>query len=368
MTESTPSYLITGATGFLGRHIVAAIKRDDPSARIVALVRDLSAAGGCVLDYLEGATLLEGSPAEDSWADDPALGNLHGVYHLAAEVKHSRVSPEAMTAFNVDATLEMVRLGARKHCRVVFVSTSGTIGCSRNPESAPHEDSPHCVEVARRWPYYMSKIRAENEASALAADLGAELVIIRPPVLLGPGDHRLRSVGNLMRVLDGRLPFIFDGGINFVDIRDAADAMVRAMRIASPCPSYNLPGTSSSLDEFFRRVARLAGIRVSWRVLPSRFVRYLAALNDRFGRPFGILPDQVVIEMASHYWGISSRYAEADLGFRPRNPDATIADTIAWIRHSRSRVTVDRARQSAVARDHTVIARTEEFQSRQSRS
>ncbi|MGK2962639.1 MAG: NAD-dependent epimerase/dehydratase family protein [Gemmatimonadaceae bacterium] len=367
MTESTPSYLITGATGFLGRHIVAAIRRDDPSARIIALVRNISTARGAELGYLKGATLLEGSPAGGSWADDPALQDLRGVYHLAAEVKHSRVRPEPMTAFNVNATLEIVRLGARRHCRVVFVSTSGTIGCSRDPEGAPDEESPHCVEVAKDWPYYLSKIRAEKEASALAAELGVELVIVRPPVLLGPGDHRLRSVGNLMRVLDGRLPFIWDGGINFVDVRDAADAMVRAMQIASPRPSYNLPGTASSLDDFFRRVARLAGIQPSWRIVPSRFVRHLAALNDRIGRPLGIIPDKVVIEMASHFWGISSRYAEADLGFRPRDPDVTAVDTIAWIRQSRSRMVSDRAKKSATARDHTVIARTEEFQSRQSR-
>lgn len=358
MTEA-PAYLITGATGFLGRHIIAAIRRDEPSARIVALARDLSAANEGDLDYLSATTLLEGSPTGGSWTDDPAIQNLRGVYHLAAEVKHSRVNTEAMTAFNVDATLEMVRLGARRRCRVVFVSTSGTIGCSRDPESAPDEESPHCDEVAKGWPYYLSKIRAEKEASALASELGVELVIVRPPVLLGPGDHRLRSVGNLMRVLDGRLPFIWDGGINFVDVRDAADAMIRAMRIASPRPSYNLPGTQSSLNEFFRRIARLAGIRPSWLIVPSGPVRHLAALNDAIGRPLGIIPDQVVIEMASHYWGISSRYAESDLGFRSRDPDATIADTIAWLRQSRSKTAEDRAKKSAAARDHTVIARME---------
>ncbi len=367
MTQATPSYLITGATGFLGRHIVGAIKRDEPSARIVAVVRDRSAAQGGDLDYLDGAILLEGSPTGGPWTEDPALEGLRGVYHLAAEVKHSRVNPEAMTAFNIGSTLEMVRVGARRHCRVVFVSTSGIIGCSSNPHNAPDEHAPHCIETISRWPYYMSKVRAEKEASALASEGGVELVILRPPVLLGPGDHRLRSIGNLMRVLDGRLPFTWEGGINFVDIRDAADAMVSAMRITSPRPSYNLPGTLSSLDHFFRRVARLAGIRPAWRSVPPNLVRHLAALNDRMGRPLGILPDHVVIEMASHYWGISSRYAESDLGFRSRDPDITIADTIAWIREFRSRTTAGLAKESAVARDHTVIARTEEFRSRQSR-
>jgi hypothetical protein len=52
------------------------------------------------------------------------------------------------------------------------------------------------------------------------------------------------------------------------------------------------------------------------------------------GSPLHILPDPVVIEMATHYWDIRSRHAEADLGYRARPPERTIADTIAWMRRN----------------------------------
>ena len=333
MNDQQRSYLVTGATGFLGRHVINAIRESDPDARLLALVRDPAADSLKQLSYLKDVELVTGSPIEPAyWENDPRLSGLDGIYHLAAEVKHSRSDTEAMHRLNVDGTLAIVRVARAKGARVVFASSSGTVGCSKEADYAPDEDAPYREDAARNWPYYMSKIIAEREARKLADELGAELVIMRPPVLLGPGDHRFRSIGNVMRVLRGRLPFVISGGMNFVDIRDAAAAMVAAMNHPSPRPVYNLPGTASSLDGFFRRVARIAGIKPSWRVLPARVVWLLARVNEMAGNPLHILPDPVVIEMAGHYWGISSRYAVTDLGFSTRDPDQTIADTIEWIR------------------------------------
>jgi dihydroflavonol-4-reductase len=333
-----PAFLVTGATGFLGRHVIGAVRAADPRARILALVRDPLAESLGRLSYLEGVELITGSPLDpEKWQDDPRLAGLDGIYHLAAEVKHSRTDSEAMFRLNVEGARAMVKVAHAKDARMIFVSTSGTVGCSSNADHSPDESAPFCEDVVGRWPYYMSKIVAERSTRQLAHELGAGLVIMRPPVLLGPGDHRFRSIGNVMRVLRGRLPFVISGGMNFVDVRDAAAAMVAAMNHSSPRPVYNLPGTASSLDGFFRRVARIAGIDPGWRVLPSKLVWMLARLNEIAGKPLHILPDPVVIEMGGHYWGISSRHAATDLGYSTRDPDVTIADTIEWIRAAEAR-------------------------------
>ena len=110
-------------------------------------------------------------------------------------------------------------------CRLVLVSTSGTVGCSRDPESRPDEEAPWCESTVARWPYYRSKLEAERPARALAEALGVELVVLRPPALLGPGDHRFRSTSSVLRALRRRLPFVVRGGMHFADIRDAARAL-----------------------------------------------------------------------------------------------------------------------------------------------
>ncbi len=338
VSEAEPAYLITGATGFLGRHILLGLRRATPRARIVALVRDPATwtTESWTREFPDVALVMGTLFNVDQWKNDRALQQIDGIFHLAAIVKHSREAPEEMIRVNVEGTANMVRLAAEKKCRMLFASSSGVVGCSKNVRSAPDESAAYCEHVVAAWPYYASKIQAEKRARALADELHVELVVVRPPVMLGPGDHRFRSTSNVLRLLEGRLPFILEGDMHFVDIRDVADAMIRAMIIPSPKPAYNLPGHEMSLDEFFRRVAAAAGITPKWKTLPGRLLWYAAKANEMTGRRLHVLPDPVVIEMAGHHWGISSRYAETDLGFRVRAADETLRDTVAWLRKARA--------------------------------
>ena len=329
-----PTYLITGATGFLGRHILKSLRRAAPRARIAILARDAESwEKQAWRNEVGDVEVIAGSLFRiEDWKDDPRIAQLDGIFHLAAIVRHSRSDPEEMIRTNVDGTLSMVRLAAEKKSRLLFASTAGTVACSLKSEDAAREDAPFCDDLVGNWPYYASKIRAERESRALAQRLSVEMIVFRPPVLLGPEDHRFRSTAHLLRILRRRLPFILDGEMHFVDVRDAADAMVRAMLHSAPKPVYHLVGTRSSLDEFFRMAAKEAGTEAKWRTLPTRFLLYLARINDKTGLRLHVIPDPVVIEMASHHWGLASRHAEADLGYRPRPPEETLRDTINWMR------------------------------------
>lgn len=336
MTSGPPAYLITGATGFLGRHVLHALRQHVPQARLIVLVRDApSWESEPWTRELRGVETVAGRifPAT-SWTGNPKLADLQGIFHLAAEVKHSRSHTGDMVRANVDGTLAMVQLAAEKKCRLIFVSTSGAVSCSTQPGEGVYEEAAFCENVVRQWPYYASKVRAEKEARRLSQDLGVDLVVFRPPVLLGPGDHRYRSTANVLRVLRKRLPFLVNGGMHFVDVRDAAEAMVRAMLLPDAKPVYHLAGTASTLDAFFRAVAKEGKLEPSWTLLPARLLWYAARLNEMGGSPLHVLPDPVVIEMATHYWDVRSRHAETDLGYRPRPPEETIADTIAWMRQN----------------------------------
>ena len=336
MSEEQPTYLITGATGFLGRHILKSLRRAAPHAGVVILVRDrMSWVRQAWREEVGQVEVIEGSLFRiDDWKNDPRLSRLDGIFHLAGMVRHSRSNPDEMIRANVDGTLSMVRLAAEKKSRLLFVSTSGTVGCSRKSEDAPNEDAPFCDSVVGNWPYYASKVRAEKEARALAERLGVQLIVFRPPVMLGPEDHRFRSTAHLLRLLRNKLPFILDGEMHFIDVRDAADAMVRAMLHPDPKPIYHLAGTRSTLDEFFRMAASEAGIEPKWRILPARFLLYLAKINQMSGLKLHAIPDPVVIEMATHHWGLSSRYAESDLGYRTRPPRETLRDTLTWMKEN----------------------------------
>lgn len=328
-------WLVTGASGFLGRHLLQQIQGLEPLRRVIALVRSreewdaMAWTGG-----LTGVETLDGGvTAPERWAADPRLAGIVGVIHLAALVRHRRQDAEEVYFVNVEGTMAMARVAARYRCRMLFVSTSGTVGCFREPGPSADEESPYCEAEVAGWPYYDSKVKAEKAARELAAELGVELIIVRPPVLLGPGDHRFRSSAHVSRFLDGKLPFLIKGGMHFADVRDAARALVRIMEREQVRPVYHLPGTIGTIEEFYRMVAVAAGSDSVPRVIP-----YLPALwASRATHALGLklLPEPALIEMAAHYWAMHSKYSEAELGYRSRPGLETVAATVGWLNTQR---------------------------------
>jgi dihydroflavonol-4-reductase len=327
-------YLVTGASGFAGRHLLEA---RPPDTSAIALVRDRAA-----WDAEEWTARLDDvATAQGSLTDAASLADdlppLTGIFHFAALVRHSRINAEEVYTTNVDGTLNVVRLAARHRCRVVMLSTSGTVGCFASPDETADETAGFCEATVKDWPYYHSKIIAEQRARALADELGVELVFIRPPVLLGPEDHRFRSTSNILRMLRGRLPFLIRGGMHFIDIRDAIRAVWKAMTLPQVRPIYHLAGTASSIEEFFAMVAEVSGVPAPRRILPYGLAHRIAAADEWIGmrlrgQPLHFFPGPVVVEMAAHYWGLSSLYAEDDLGYRSRDPFITLSDTVEWLR------------------------------------
>jgi len=272
---------------------------------------------------------IAGSVTEPAaWTASPALHGLRGIVHLAALVRHTRRAADEVYRTNVHGTENMLRLAAAHRCRLVFVSTSGTVGCFRRPGGVADERAPYCEAEVSRWPYYASKIEAEKRARRLAGELGVELVIVRPPILFGPGDHPFRTTAPLIRYLSGKLPFLIRGGMHFADVRDAARAIARTLELREPRPIYHLPGTVMSITEFFALVERVSGTRAPRMILPYPIAWGLATAFERLG----VLPNPVMIEMASRYWGVTSLYAEAELGYRVRDGAETLADTVEWLR------------------------------------
>src|SRR5262245_10861057 len=152
-------YLVTGASGFLGRHLLGALQDGAAPRRAAVLVRDPQAWSGYDWTHkLSGVALVQGSVTEPgSWCDDARLSDVCGVFHLAAQVQHSRRGAGELERTNVEGTRAVVRLAAARGWRLVYVSTSGTVGCFHDASASADEHAPYCEEAVRAWPYYRSK-------------------------------------------------------------------------------------------------------------------------------------------------------------------------------------------------------------------
>lgn len=330
--------LVTGATGFVGRHLIEQLQADANINSIIALVRE--PADWASMDWttkLDKVTVLAGGLHDyQQWQHADCLQSLDGIFHLAAVVAHSRSERDVVFHANVDGTLNMLQVAKTHQARLVYVSTSGTVACFDNPEEIADETAQYATATVGNWPYYASKIESEQQAMLFAAEHGVELVILRPPIMLGPGDHRFRSTGLILKALRKKLPAIVEGGFPFVDVRDAATAMLTAMQLAEPRLIYHLPGSEWPLTALFQYVEDISGIKKPSPVLPGKLVIALAKcdawLGQRLrGKPLGLLPDPVMVEMGTHFWGMNSRYAAEDLAFNPRPGKTTIEDTVHWL-------------------------------------
>lgn len=312
--------LVTGASGFLGRNLLEVLGED-----AVALVRS---------PLPSAVSQVVGSPlTPEAW-----LARAQGVkvlIHAAGSIHHSRRHADEMVRFNIDSALAMVRAARALGARLVLVSTSGTVGCFPHETIEADEHSRYAEPIVGRWPYYLSKIRAEEQSRTLARQLGVELTVVRPPVLLGPGDTLGRSTTHVARVLGGRLPFIPTGGIAFTDVRDVALALARLSRKATWRDTYHLPGISLPLRSFFERVGEVSGIKVDPPSVPEFVVKGLVKLGARV--PVKTLPDPVVLEMSTCHWGFKTLWSHEELDYRPRGHRQTLSDTVAWLREEQAR-------------------------------
>lgn len=330
-------FLVTGATGFLGRRLIERLLTqlaNDPDAAPIRVL----ARGAHPWQEDRRVEVVDGDIC-DPQAVDRAVAGVAGIFHLAGFVSRHPAQAARLYETHIRGT-QNVCASALRHGqpRIVLCSSSGTIAASRQPVMHT-EDSPFTYEVVGHWPYYLSKIYQEKLALAYHAHGGLPVVVVCPSLILGPGDERLSSTADVQMFLDGSIANVPSGGLNFVDVRDAADGFIRAMEVGVLGRRYLLGAYNLTIKEFFALLERLSGVRGPRWELPEPWARRGAALLRRLysmvGRRFPL--DDVTVEMAYRFWYFDNARARAELGFAPRSAEETIRDTVAYLRARNSR-------------------------------
>ncbi len=320
--------LITGATGFMGMHLVDEMLRRGSAKALRAFCRGASAPLAA-----RGVEVVSGSIT--SAADVArAIDDVTHVFHLAGHVSRNPDDAASMYQVHVEGTrllCEAARVAKVK--RIVLASSSGTVAVSRRADEMPDETSAAPIDIVARWPYYASKVYQEETARRACGD-AVPLVICNPSLLLGPGDERLSSTRDVLLFLARDVPIVPGGGLNFVDVRDVAVALVSAMERGQPGERYLLGGQNWTFAEFFGRLERMTKVpgpklhlAGHW---PHRAARAQAAVYRALGRTPPVEPASV--EMAQYFWYFNSDKAKAALGFEARDATDTLRDTVAYLR------------------------------------
>jgi len=319
--------LITGATGFLGKHLINhLLQTGQENLRILAS----STTPGFLSNNLE---IVTGSITNSKTVAE-AVEGVTEIYHLAGKVSRNPDDKRQMHEVHIDGTRILCEAAKKANVRrIVMASTSGTIAITKTGEEIPDETWPTPIEICSRWPYYGSKVYQE-ETARHSCKGKVELVILNPSLLLGPGDDRLSSTNDILKFMSRDIPVVPKGGINFVDVRDTAIAFANAMKRGRNGERYLLGGPNWTFEKFFGKLERITKISAPKLSIPSKASIWGAKITDSFYRHWGKVPpiEVVSVEMADYFWYIDSSKAERELGFVSRDPQETLYDTVSYLK------------------------------------
>lgn len=325
--NSANSVLVTGGTGFLGRQLLEyLVEKGEKQIRV------LTTSKPAWLQQMNVA-VVEGSITSPEIVRAAVEGVSH-IYHLAGKVSREEEDKRSMFAVHVDGTRHLCEASKEAGVkRIVMASSSGTIAITEDGAQVPDETYPVPIEIISKFPYYASKLYQEKTARTICGD-DVELVILNPSLLLGPGDERLSSTHDVLKFLARDIPAIPSGGMNFVDVRDAASTFYMAMRKGTPGESYLVAGPNWTLERFFRQLERISKVdapklRIS-KSLHNVTAKLIEGVYDTIGKTPPVEP--ISMEMSRYFWYADASKATRELGFVARDPGETLYDTVQYIR------------------------------------
>ncbi|MEZ5829921.1 MAG: NAD-dependent epimerase/dehydratase family protein [Dongiaceae bacterium] len=270
---------VTGATGFIGRHVVTALWRRGWGVRVLARRHPVE-----LLSPHHRFEMVLGDLAEG-----PSLERLvrgaDAVIHLAGLVK--AMTAEDFYRANEGGTERLLRAAARAAPDAMLIHVSSL--AAREPRLSPYCDSKH---------------KAELRVRELAGD--RVWTILRPPAVYGPGDHEILPMFKAAKIGVVPYPAATGAAVSLIHVADLAEAIVASLGRSGPPQAtievddgvpggYRWPDILSALGEAVGR--KPAGLR-----LPRAGLSAIAAANRLLTRidrkPRILVPDKV----AEIYW------------------------------------------------------------------
>ena len=322
-------FLITGATGFLGRAVIVELMKQKKNITALVLKNDT------LINHLPtGAEVVFGDVC-----DDQSLKHFFSnatrntcVIHCAGIVSVASHPGERLYKVNIGGTNNIIRYCEKYKVRkLIYVSSVHAI--PEKPITAVIDEDAVFSPDKVRGDYAKSKAIATSLAFEATAR-GLDVSVIYPSGIIGPDDIGKGSITNmLIYYLSGKLPFAVKGGYDFVDVRDVAAGIVTCAEKGESGKGYILSGNYATIRDILNLAKAESGIARDPLYLPICFAKIAAPFvekrNLRKKQPLYFTPYSIAVLKSNGKFNRSA--AEARLGYSPRSLKSSISDTVRWI-------------------------------------
>ncbi len=323
-------YLITGATGFLGRAVLAQLR--DEQAEIRALVM----AGDPLAQELPKNVRVMTGDVCDEAALERFFEGVNGnacVIHCAGIISVATHPGDRIYRVNVDGTKNVLKM-CREHGagRLVYVSSVHAI--SEKPKGTEIAETTVFSPELVKGDYAKSKAMATALVLQAAKD-GLNASVVFPSGIIGPGDLGKGSITNmLLSFLAGKLPLAVKGGYDFVDVRDVAAGIIACAQRGQAGHGYILSGHYATIRDILELVKKTLNLRRSVSYLPIGFAKLVAPIYEKISlrrrEPLYFTPYSIAVLDSNGMFSRSA--AAAAFGYAPRPLSSTIRDTVMWLK------------------------------------
>ena len=325
MSNNTDIVLVTGASGFIGAHVVNELLKKGIKTR--AMMRDLS-----LKSIFPEHELLEVVYGDlfDVESLKKAVDGCESVIHCAANLLLGKLDPQKDV---IDTSV----IGVENLCSVmgdvktiIHTSSIAAIRPTNYENGGTFTIKDWCDDASLNSnPYGFAKAEGERKMRNWAEKRNVRLITIHPSIVFGPVFHKKHIEGSmsyLKHYVNGP-PFVLDFNINFVDVRDVALAHINALTMGENHRRYITHTSDMWMNEIGKILKSKKGGRWPHRRLP-KFLAYIVA----------IFHPKLTIKILKENLGVKVSYDVEDaweiLQIKTHNPEQTIVDAVESIKEN----------------------------------
>lgn len=246
--------LVTGATGFIGSHLIERLILKEKNKKIVCFVRK-NEKNKEQVRFLEekGCKIFYGDLLDEK-SLEKALKGIKKVFHLAAIARPMNIPKPVYFEVNVKGTKNLLEACKKnKIKKIIFVSSMSIFGYSR--------DNKPLIENSPKIPvsdYGESKKQGENLAHEFCKKNKIKIVFIRPPMVFGPKDYQFLKL--FKGIKTGFFPLLKKGQakFEFCYVENLVEGILLADKNGKNLEAYNISdGKTYTTGEVFNKIAEL---------------------------------------------------------------------------------------------------------------